>query len=688
MDSVDADTAGHFVDCTATENGTCKIAEKLSFLNKALIGAMVELREHSDTSGQLGLVDTSRDEPSIDNFYELQLPEHPKLLTWLLKTHRCISSVDLNASLVKKRDAYLLDALHHSPGLKTLKLRSSETLALIAASAVIPCLTGIEELDCTYVGSEHPIPQALVDAASKLLQTSSCLETLRLNNFRFQARDSNAFFAALSRNSVLKELNFRYSSLECDTYPRILTEYLSNTTVLKVLVVDTVDEFVETAIIAGVLKNRSIERLTLGWFTPSEGNTAAVAQIISTNRVMRHFSLSTLFSVHDRRSAYNSWHRPLMENETLEEVSLPLMIFHPRKWAELFRKLPMKKNLKKIHIDPTFFWGQPLQLVCAELKKSGSENKVSLGCCRVIQSPDILHCKSFSSVSLNTIEAITTTALRMLPDCQHLTFVEMGIKVVDAPLNFAMAEFLESTRSLRKLRLSVNWGAHYVGCGENIGWHYVLEALSRNDSLRDLCVTLNRIGVQDTEGLADAVRRSTTIRSVEYVNRPTDNATVFVRRLADSIVQDYILLTVCCRGHVDHDAAKDWFTVEDTARRNSNIVARAARLLKASPSDRYIIGALERISMYPALQAEVADLLQIDKAELVSLIHDRIAQTESLDGFMWVTGVVKEGVSCHRSDDGAMQLDGLNEYCWRHVRGYLFVDDIKGDIGPLEITEV
>ncbi|KAH6922292.1 hypothetical protein HPB50_012187 [Hyalomma asiaticum] len=61
-----------------------------------------------------------------------------------------------------------------------------------------------------------------------------------------------------------------------------------------------------------------------------------------------------------------------------------------------------------------------------------------------------------------------------------------------------------------------------------------------------------------------------------------DAATLQHHRLAS----DYILLTVCCPGHVDNDAAKVWFTVEDTARRKSNDVARAAPLLKASPSDR------------------------------------------------------------------------------------------------------
>ncbi|KAL3224257.1 hypothetical protein MRX96_049583 [Rhipicephalus microplus] len=83
---------------------------------------------------------------------------------------------------------------------------------------------------------------------------------------------------------------------------------------------------------------------------------------------------------------------------------------------------------------------------------------------------------------------------------------------------------------------------------------------------------------------------------------------------------------------------------------------------------------------HPALLVEVTELLKVEKAELVNSIRDRLEGLETLDGFMKLAGVIKERVVCHPSDDGCTQLDALNEDCWRHVRQYLFLDDVKEGI--------
>ncbi|KAH7976467.1 hypothetical protein HPB52_014398 [Rhipicephalus sanguineus] len=81
---------------------------------------------------------------------------------------------------------------------------------------------------------------------------------------------------------------------------------------------------------------------------------------------------------------------------------------------------------------------------------------------------------------------------------------------------------------------------------------------------------------------------------------------------------------------------------------------------------RYVTGAVDRVSRYPALLDEVGRSAKLDKAELAVLVRDRLRHIRSLDGFMRVTGVVKE-----------RQLDDLNEDCWSHVRRYLATDDVK-----------
>ncbi|KAL1421558.1 hypothetical protein MTO96_022997 [Rhipicephalus appendiculatus] len=61
-------------------------------------------------------------------------------------------------------------------------------------------------------------------------------------------------------------------------------------------------------------------------------------------------------------------------------------------------------------------------------------------------------------------------------------------------------------------------------------------------------------------------------------------------------------------------------------------------------------------------------------------MRDRLRRTETLDGFMRFAAVVKQRVVCRPSDDGRTQLDALNEDCWRHVRQFLVLDDVKQGI--------
>ncbi|XP_049513592.1 uncharacterized protein LOC125940918 [Dermacentor silvarum] len=168
------------------------------------------------------------------------------------------------------------------------------------------------------------------------------------------------------------------------------------------------------------------------------------------------------------------------------------------------------------------------------------------------------------------------------------------------------------------------------------------------------------------------------------INVAPNNASVFVRRLSKGIADNWTLLFVHCWFSIDVDAARDWFAVCETTRRNCGIVARAARFMKASLLDRYVVGALEHVSRYPVLLDEVAELANIDRSEIVDLVRDRLKSAETLDGFMRVVGVVRERVVCHPPDEDRMQLDDLIEDCWRHVRRFLMIYDVKHSIRQMD----
>ncbi|XP_075737440.1 uncharacterized protein LOC142777017 [Rhipicephalus microplus] len=352
MDCFNPDVIPHLVDCTAAENQTCHIADKISLINDLLLGSKMVLREHPDTLGQLHL-DNSGCTATIHSFNSMPRPHYPELLAWLLRTHRCILSSSLEISLVNESGLTRLDALHRRSIIKRLKLCFFGIGALNSASQTLPSLKNVEELECTSIlTSGFLFPKAFIDAISHLLQNSSSLDTLRFHTFSMRAHVADSFFAALSCKSRLKELNLQKCSLDCSPYPYALMGYLATTTLLKVLVVDMTNELLQSEVLEGVSRNTSIETLTIGKFIGHDRSTAAVAGVLRNNQVLRKLGISTRdCSEPGIYTVYGCWLLPLIENETLEEVSLPLLILHPLQWAAFFKALRTKEKLKNVHIE-------------------------------------------------------------------------------------------------------------------------------------------------------------------------------------------------------------------------------------------------------------------------------------------------------------------------------------------------
>ncbi|KAL3192587.1 hypothetical protein MRX96_059001 [Rhipicephalus microplus] len=144
-----------------------------------------------------------------------------------------------------------------------------------------------------------------------------------------------------------------------------------------------------------------------------------------------------------------------MENDTLEEVRLPLYALHPETWSAFFRALPTKENLKKFHISSPFYLSR-LNWLCAELKHSGSEEKVSLQRYTSAYDIEFLQSKVFSAVDLSLSQYEQKLAvLVQLPNCQQLTSVRIDFRFDDPRISIPLAEFLRSTRTLQKLDIRV-----------------------------------------------------------------------------------------------------------------------------------------------------------------------------------------------------------------------------------------
>ncbi|KAL1471632.1 hypothetical protein MTO96_039834, partial [Rhipicephalus appendiculatus] len=95
--------------------------------------------------------------------------------------------------------------------------------------------------------------------------------------------------------------------------------------------------------------------------------------------------------------------------------------------------------------------------------------------------------------------------------------------------------------------------------------------------------------------------------------------------------------------------------------------------------------ALEKVSRHPALVRELAEKEGIAADEAARMIRCRLRSVDGMHDFMRLTGVVKERVTCMPPvGDCGVQLQDLNDDCWRLLRRYLSFDDVN----RLTITEL
>lgn len=672
--------------CTASDNRMCHVVHKLSAWNELLFAARFELRELPGTFGMLSLQNVY--EPSGGNAPasgDEQFLRGCLVISWLLARHRCVISFQAPATLLENKGATvaLCDALRKNSWLRNLKLEWPDS-ATGEVCATVEGLTSLEELECSL---STCFPGALAEALGKLVRSSPSLVVLRLSCLSILENRIKSILETIATSHTLKEFILDGVLVRRRYHPDP-PKYQMIGAALTTLEMPVGNKCVQKFLLEDIAENRTIRKLTLTMFIPNEESIKLVEKIFRDNNVLLNFSLisPSAYLAREYQAVYDRWIDALRENRTLEELTLPFLIWSLQSWSTFFQMLSAKISLKKLHIQRSLAIADNLPSLCEALVASGAEEKVSLGSYDVVRSTDLIKCKSFKQIFLywQECELVRISVLSQLPQCSHLTQVGIGLSGRDLALYSAMAEYLRVTSQLEVLCLNVL--CTNKADEPSTRWTVMFEPLSQNAGIRKLVVYLDSPNKEDYEELADAVTRSRSIRRFEFKDQSHANIGIFSRRLSRSIVDNYTLLRVGFRTQVDADSMECWFAVSETTRRNFSVLARATRFVKAGEFDRHVAAALERLYQYPALMKELAKLTKIDKAEIVASVRDRVHSIRSIHEFMRITGVVRERVACHPRGDSRMQLDELNEDCWGHVRRYLTVDDVKDNATAVQKT--
>lgn len=684
--------------CTATSDGTCQVIHHLPVWNEFLYFLHYELRDASGTSGQLSLVDIDYPRlarPREGDFVIWQ--QVNILLNWLLETHRCIGTLDLKCSfssrILHPSEKFFCDALRKNQSIKTFKMNFLDDHEHENVCAAIASCANLERLELEL--SLRP-PAGLSSALATLLRTTAALAVLKIPQLHITEQEADSFLAALRENTTLMELSvFESPNTPVSLLDRSeFAQYLKNTATLRSL---TVEIGVAIAygpenrwlwILDGICGNRTIREVSLQNLIVDKESSQIIANIFTQNNTVRSFTMiSRSDSVDFRfRSSHNCGGiEALMQNGTLEDVTLSSHIWPLKQWGLFFAALARQQNLRKATVHVPRQDRYLLPQLGSLLQESGAKHKAVLdpGSYFVGNEHDVPDCGAFSRVCAFRSQYTKRELSQVLKQAtvqDHVTnlFLHISVTDFDESLASAISEYVRATSTLQNLHLYTSWKS-LMDDAPSRSWKLITPSFFENDSIKDLSISATFMDDDDIERLADAVKLSNVIRCAEFKGETPEKCRTFFRRLSANIVKNYNILRVNLFTPTERDspAFRDWYAVWEVARRNSDLVRRAAAFASGARSDRCCASALERVSRHPALPEEVAQLCSVGVPEAARMIREAFARLQPMDEFMRLCGVIQERVVCYPRGDGCLQLHDLNEYCWAALRRYLTLCDVK-----------
>ncbi|XP_050032738.1 uncharacterized protein [Dermacentor andersoni] len=680
--------------CTATEATACQIVSHLPVWNELLCWLDLELRELSETGGQLGLVDFPMTH-AVSCKSDDKLQQAVTLVCWLLKTHRCVVSVHIpnpwDGAISSKlyRDIFW-KALHGNSSIKYMTLKHWSQIENASFYKIYFSLKCLEELELGSFSSHLQISQAI----SMLSQTTRTLTKLHMPFMpRVERTQAMDFFAALIANSRLRDLTLGSNIIGED--PTSFLGFLASTTTLQHLsVFECYGVFRDNTlkwVFEGMLKNRTVCSLEARDFVLESESVELGARMLAENNVLTNFKFLSCVARYSNlpttqlirlgmRADIVTWAEAISQNNALQYATLSFGICTAEQWGSFFRVLSKRRNLKMVTIDVREDEYGHLASVVKDLEGSGSEEKVSFTAPCGLDTLALSECKRCSELEAylpNCNDLNLIRVFQQLHTFSHLNTMSLRINRWDSTISFLIADYIATTSTLQKLHMQ--FSNAYVPPESLKWWPALSRSLRLNRSITDLGIGVDAVSCEDVMLVADAIIQSATIRKICLLRWSSPPLPYFTRHLGAGILKNRTLCSATSsRLYVPWDSewAADWFAVRNTARRNSTFVARAAQFLKHARRDRLCAAGLDRVSRHPALVAELAQVLSVDEPEAADMVRQNARRIEGLHDFMRLAGVVKEQVTCLPRQDGRMQLDGLNQDCWARVRRYLELDDV------------
>ncbi|KAL1484635.1 hypothetical protein MTO96_032485 [Rhipicephalus appendiculatus] len=284
---------------------------------------------------------------------------------------------------------------------------------------------------------------------------------------------------------------------------------------------------------------------------------------------------------------------------------------------------------------------------------------------------------AYSEVHIFGEMSVKLSALQRLPSFDHFTSVTLDLSEPDQRLFHSAADYIRATTVLRKLKIYV---FHSAEVAPSSCWTLLFESILANTSISDLDIE-GTANFSHAGSFARTVGLSRCITRVSYSRfRSECNPTSFVLSLSEAISDNYNLLEIHLYSYANLGAEAKVLLVHSQGNHPKELwPGRTCWCLQPDYCSRSVRVLAEKEGI--RRERNVRDACY----EAVSVA------SKGFHGFMRVTGVVKESVTCLPPADGcSVQLPDLNNDCWRLVRRYLSFHDVKrssvvetGDATPI-----
>ncbi|KAH7944182.1 hypothetical protein HPB52_016808 [Rhipicephalus sanguineus] len=660
---------------TATHNDkVCPINDYLPICNGLLFDVGMELREQG---GSLSLVCFHAYEADVMPPPDADLCRANTFLRWLLRTHVCIAGLELQYKWLTAHSQVVLDELPENSRLKKLRLAFSYgDNAKTHFAKLLPRLRCLEELDCFMSPSED----VLVDAVSALVRSTTSLTSLVFRACFDHGQPPKTFIDALAENSTLKSVEM-WANWNTAEPPGCLAEYVMSNRLLTTLTLFSEHtDRQELSLDEALVRNSTLSTLRIGTLCGGETTVRFLTRILAECPSIRKLSLGGLRDtyVNIPGTTMTRCTEAMARNETLEELELSYSLWHQQNWIAFLAFLPKNKHLKKLEVSSHSRTDYATILhVLQALANTDSSGRISFGS-YTHESAEVglMRFRAFSGINFFGTASMKVYALQLLPAFDHFTSVSLGFYYSNKRVFSYLAKYIRATTTLKQLWL---FATRRGEAASSSYWTLLFESISANTSITYLIF-------DGGDNFAYSGRLASTVGLSKYITRVTYiqngsgwNPASFVLPLSDSIGGNYNLLEVrLTSAKLAAEARRSLFAIRETTRRNSGLLERAASAFnQTTPLDWYTATALEKVSRHPVLVREIAEKGGIAADEVATMIRSHLKSVEGLNDFMRLTGVIKERVTCAAPVDGfSMQLQGLNNDCWRLVRRYLNFDDV------------